>query len=69
MANALAANGATVYVSGRRKDVLQDATRGFSGEPGALLPLQMDVTDKKSIRDAANRIAQEHGRLDILINK
>jgi NADP-dependent 3-hydroxy acid dehydrogenase YdfG len=37
MAQALATNGAKVYITGRRKDVLDKAAANFQGENGSSL--------------------------------
>lgn len=34
----LAANGAKVYITGRRKEVLQKVSDSWTGEKGAILP-------------------------------
>ncbi|KAI5887550.1 NAD(P)-binding protein [Schizophyllum commune H4-8] len=67
IAQGLAANGAKVYISGRRGDVLANAAREFEGK-GELIPLLMDVTSKASILAAKDIIAAADGRLDILVN-
>jgi NADP-dependent 3-hydroxy acid dehydrogenase YdfG len=37
MAQGLAANGAKVYIAGRRKEVLEEAAANFKGELGGSL--------------------------------
>ncbi|KAI1151921.1 NAD(P)-binding protein [Nemania diffusa] len=74
IAQTLAANGATVYITGRRVDVLETSARihgardrlGESG--GEIIPLAMDVTDKESIKNAVDKIEAEEGYLNILVN-
>ncbi|TDD63573.1 SDR family NAD(P)-dependent oxidoreductase [Actinomadura rubrisoli] len=59
----LAERGLTVVLAARSKD------RG--DKAAAELGLQtvvMDVTDPASVRDAALRIKEDHGRLDVLVN-
>ncbi|KAI1744969.1 NAD(P)-binding protein [Xylaria scruposa] len=74
IAQTLAANGAKVYITGRRTDVLETSARVHGskdklGENGGdILPLVMDVTDKQSIKDAVNKIEAKEGYLNILVN-
>lgn len=71
IAQTLAANGATVYITGRRVDVLETSARihgardrlGESG--GEIIPLAMDVTDKESIKNAVDKIEAEEGYLNM----
>jgi NAD(P)-dependent dehydrogenase (short-subunit alcohol dehydrogenase family) len=65
VAKELVANGVTVLVGSR------NAERGVAAarEIGAgAIALQLDVTDSASIANAAQRIATEFGRLDLLVN-
>ncbi|KAF5352301.1 hypothetical protein D9758_011924 [Tetrapyrgos nigripes] len=65
IAKELSKNGAKVYITGRRLQVLQKtATETGVG----LIPLQMDVSDKESIANAVKTIDQAEGKLDILVN-
>ncbi|KAI0116533.1 hypothetical protein GGR51DRAFT_321040 [Nemania sp. FL0031] len=74
MAQTLAANGARVYITGRRADVLETSARvhgareklGESG--GEIIPLVMDVTDKESIKNAVGKIEAKEGYLNVLVN-
>ncbi|KAF5364990.1 hypothetical protein D9758_008193 [Tetrapyrgos nigripes] len=56
-------NGAKVYITGRRLDVLKKAAVGKG-----LTPLQMDVSDKQSIENAVKAVDEAEGKLDILVN-
>lgn len=51
-AAALAQNGATVYITGRRLNVLEEAAK--SAQPatgkGKLVPIQADVSTKEGVR-------------------
>ena len=67
-AKALAEAGATVVLSGRRKEVLGPEAeklriRGFQADVQAV-----DVSDSKAVKTAADRIQSRHGRVDILVN-
>ncbi|KLO15201.1 NAD-binding protein [Schizopora paradoxa] len=70
IAKGLASNGATVYVGGRRVDVLEEATHLRFGKENEkrIIALQLDVTDKSSILSAVDTMSKAHAKLDILIN-
>ncbi|OBZ68891.1 Rhamnolipids biosynthesis 3-oxoacyl-[acyl-carrier-protein] reductase [Grifola frondosa] len=71
IAQGLAANGAKVYITGRRKEVLERSAAAFAQENqgnGLVIPLGMDATDRKSILSARDAIASREGRLHILVN-
>ncbi|KAK7460510.1 hypothetical protein VKT23_009230 [Stygiomarasmius scandens] len=65
IANQLSQNGAKVYITGRRIEVLQKVAIESNN---ALVPLQMDVSDKESILNATKVIENSDGKLDILVN-
>jgi NAD(P)-dependent dehydrogenase (short-subunit alcohol dehydrogenase family) len=65
VARELVASGLTVLVGSRNLERGEAAAREIG--PGAV-PLQLDVTDGDSIAAAAERIRQETGRLDLLVN-
>jgi NAD(P)-dependent dehydrogenase (short-subunit alcohol dehydrogenase family) len=65
VAKELVADGLTVFVGSR------DLTRGEQAAAeigGGAVALQLDVTDAASIARAAERIQEEAGRLDLLVN-
>ncbi|KAK0221963.1 short-chain dehydrogenase [Armillaria fumosa] len=66
VARGLAENGAKVYITGRRKDVLEGIVNSgiIKGEVFAY----MDVTVKASILEAKKVIEQKEGKLHILVN-
>jgi NAD(P)-dependent dehydrogenase (short-subunit alcohol dehydrogenase family) len=65
VAKNLVASGLTVLVGSRNFERgVAAATEIGSGA----IPLQLDVTDRVSIANAAERIRQEFGRLDVLVN-
>ncbi|KAK1229945.1 hypothetical protein PQX77_006974 [Marasmius sp. AFHP31] len=64
IAKGFAANGATVYIAGRRDEKLQEVHKEYAN----ILPLRMDITKKEDIDGAAKLIAQNHGKLHILVN-
>ncbi|KAL1725991.1 hypothetical protein EV714DRAFT_220257 [Schizophyllum commune] len=67
IAQGLAANGAKVYIGGRREDVVRKSAEEFRGR-GTLVPLLLDVTDKSSILAAKDTISSTDGYLDVLVN-
>ncbi|CAE6456114.1 unnamed protein product [Rhizoctonia solani] len=69
ISRALAANGAKVYVSSRRNEVIeQTADEHGSQTRGEIIPLELDVTDKASIKNAVQVIQNNDGKLDLLFN-
>src|SRR6202162_5552348 len=64
VAKELVANGLTVLVGSRNFERGEAAAKEIG--PGAIA-LQLDVTDRVSIADAAERIRTEFGRLDLLV--
>ena len=58
-AQALKGAGATVVISGRSEKTLQ--------HPG-LETIRLDVSDRKAVAAAAQKILKQHGRVDILVN-
>ncbi|KAK0442276.1 uncharacterized protein EV420DRAFT_1649754 [Desarmillaria tabescens] len=68
IAKAFAANGAKVYIVGRRLNVLEEAAASVTGLPGSIVPLQMDVTDEESVKAGVEHIKGIDGKLDILVN-
>ncbi|KAK7041497.1 hypothetical protein VNI00_009365 [Paramarasmius palmivorus] len=66
ISKAYAENGAIVYVTGRREEVLRTFVAAHPHLK--LIPLPMDITKKESIENAARAVAQTEGKLDILVN-
>src|SRR5277367_7073731 len=64
VAKELVANGVTVLVASRNFERGEAVAREIGA--GAIA-LQLDVTDRISIADAAERIREEFGRLDLLV--
>ena len=57
---ALVADGWSVVLAGRRPEALEAVGHG--------LVVPTDVTDEASVRALFDRVVQEHGRLDLLVN-
>ncbi|GAA6033057.1 hypothetical protein JCM8097_000122 [Rhodosporidiobolus ruineniae] len=69
-AKALAANGAKVYITGRRKEVLEKAVEDAGGvfpSGGSLHALPMDVTKRESILEGVKAVEKD-GFLSLLVN-
>jgi len=60
-ARELLARGATVAVSARREPALEKVS------VGRMLVVPLDVTDAASVKAAAMRVRDEHGRIDVAI--
>ncbi|TKA30046.1 hypothetical protein B0A50_02765 [Salinomyces thailandicus] len=67
-AKALCANGVKVYVTGRRAEKLKDAEMTDSASGGSITGIQMDVTDKGSIRAAVKQISEKEKCVNLLVN-
>ncbi|KAL5524901.1 hypothetical protein ACEPAF_8770 [Sanghuangporus sanghuang] len=71
-AQALANNGARVYITSRRQSVLEQAvaTHGKSlvHPKGELIPISADVTDKSSIDQLVAEISKCEDHVDVLVN-
>lgn len=71
-ARALASQGAKVFITGRRLPVLEGAVKAHnpdvSQQGGELIPLQMDVSDKESLRAGVEQVTKQAGKLHILVN-
>lgn len=63
-AQALAASGWTVILSGRRLDQLIEAAKSVPGAETAAL----DVTDPAQVNQVAADLLARHGRIDLLVN-
>lgn len=70
-AQALANNGARVYITGRRAEALEAAVRAHGKtlqNGGELVPLTVDITDKASVAKLADQIASKEKCVDVLVN-
>ena len=67
-ATTLAANGAKVYITGRRLEKLKSAEMQDSSSGGSITAIQLDVTDKKSILDFAKTIGEKEKCVNLLVN-
>lgn len=67
-AQALAAAGATVVMSGRRAELLQAEADKIVAAGGRAEVEPLDVSDADTVNAVAARILARHGRVDILLN-
>lgn len=78
IATELGAAGATVYVTGRstlaqrseydRPETIEETAELVTQAGGHGIPVQVDHLDPAQVEKLVNRIEQEQGRLDILVN-
>ncbi|HEX4032894.1 MAG TPA: SDR family NAD(P)-dependent oxidoreductase [Solirubrobacteraceae bacterium] len=68
VAAALAQRGARVLLGARDLERGREAQRELAAAAIAVTPVKLDVTDAASVLACSKRLADEHGRLDILIN-
>jgi NADP-dependent 3-hydroxy acid dehydrogenase YdfG len=67
-AEALAADGWTVVVSGRRKDALDAVAAKIAKSGGKAESIPLDVSIARDVDKAADDILRRHGRIDLLVN-
>jgi NAD(P)-dependent dehydrogenase (short-subunit alcohol dehydrogenase family) len=68
VAHALAGNGWTVVIAGRRREALREVVGGGAGLTGVLDAIPADVTDEASVRSLFETTVRRHGRVDLLFN-
>jgi len=67
-AEALAADGWTVVVSGRRKDALDAVVAKIAKAGGAAEAMPLDVSVAADVEKVAGEIVAKQGRIDLLVN-
>jgi len=66
---ALAVNGAKVYIVGRTAEKLEQVSKTYNQDSaGEIIPITADVSKKDSIRQLYEEISKKEEHLDILIN-
>ncbi|GAA5929622.1 SDR family NAD(P)-dependent oxidoreductase [Sporobolomyces koalae] len=66
---ALAANGARVYITGRRSEYLATVVEKFGNEvEGEIIAMPGDVTNKEDVIRLAKEIGEREGGIHILVN-
>ena len=72
IAQAFANNGARVYITGRRPEVLEQATKTWGksllNPRGQIIPVPADITDKASIEHLFNEVSKHEKHVDVLVN-
>jgi NAD(P)-dependent dehydrogenase (short-subunit alcohol dehydrogenase family) len=67
-ADRLRAEGATVFICGRREEELDLAAQALRRKGGNVRPLRLDIRDLAGFGAALHSAGSELGRLDILVN-
>lgn len=67
-AETLAQAGAKVAIGARRVDRLTALAEKIAGDDGRALPIELDVTDAKSVAEAVRIAEEELGPISILVN-
>ena len=67
-AEALARRGASVVLSARRADLLEDIAVGIESDGGRAAPMACDVSEWPQVEGLAQRVRDQFGRCDILVN-
>jgi len=67
-AEALTREGWTVVISGRRKEVLDEAAAAIVRAGGACEAIALDVGNAADVEKVAQAIVAKHGRIDLLVN-
>jgi NADP-dependent 3-hydroxy acid dehydrogenase YdfG len=65
---ALAEDGWTVVVSGRRKDALDTVVAKIKKAGGQAEAMALDVSRSADVQKVADQIVAKHGRIDLLVN-
>ena len=65
---ALAADGWTVVVSGRRQEALDAVVAGITNSGGQAEAIALDVSKSGNVTKVAEQILAKHGRIDLLVN-
>ena len=67
-AQELAKDGWTVVISGRRKDVLDEAVASIAKDGGVVEAIPLDVSSATDAEKVAKEIVAKPGRIDLLVN-
>lgn len=74
IAQTLAVNGATVYITGRRQEALDTVSSHYSAtghdKAGKIIGIQCDITDRKDVEKLAKQVLEREGErgVHILVN-
>ena len=64
----LASEGHHVALGARRTDRLQAVVEKIRADGGAASAHRLDVTDRDDVRAVVDRVVEEHGRIDVIVN-
>lgn len=65
---AFASAGASVVLTARNAEALEDAVRGCERKGGRALAVPADITDMFEVKEVARRAAEHFGRIDVWVN-
>jgi len=65
---ALVANGAKVYITGRREDALERVVEKYNSGPGSIVALPGDISSKDDVKRLAGELVSREGKLHLLVN-
>jgi NAD(P)-dependent dehydrogenase (short-subunit alcohol dehydrogenase family) len=68
VAHGLAQAGASVGILGRRVDKAAEVADAIKSAGGSAIPLPADVLDTDSLTSARDKMIEQYGRIDILVN-
>lgn len=68
LAKGLGDAGANVIASGRRQELVEDASKQIRAAGGKSIPVACDVTSRDSLKELLAAAVQEFGAVDILVN-
>ena len=69
MAKALAAHGATIVATARRKSLIEKVAADIAAEFGVkTLAVRCDITDTENVDAMVDRVIAEFGKVDIVVN-
>ena len=68
IAKQLAQEGASVVINGRDMNALEEAAREIRQESGQITAIQADVSKSGDVKSMIEKVVEDYGRIDILIN-
>ncbi len=68
IAKALGAEGASVVLSGRKREPMEEAANEISSNSGRAMVHPADVRDEKQMRELVDSAVSQFGKLDIMVN-
>ncbi len=68
MAKGYAKQGATLVITARRLEKLEEVAEEIRKEGVTCLPIKCDVTDVSSVNNAAKIVKEKFGKVDVLVN-